>query len=381
MVGLLDSYKVARPPSFLCSADKKINVELKKEKKKMPTILNPKNDESHFNKGSGNHSDGLFEKASEVAKSVGDLFSKTQDDDAEKKKFNEETPNWSLDEVVLRKDIRDTLEDVVMFCQNKDQLIKDWDLNRFLKGNSSIGINFYGEPGTGKTISAEAIAKALNKKIIKADYSEIQDSKWGATEKNLTELFKKAEDTGSIILLNEADGLLGKRMDSGSNANTANEIKSHLLTLVDKSNVIIFYTTNLFKNFDRAFFRRILYHINIPMPNKEELVSIWKYHLEGKPEKPPLKQIPIDTSAFSYEEIADACVDHLAGGDVKNLTLKLCVKLAANKIAALTTENVKAEIERYKKSLADSRGFVKERVVPESELSEEEKEELKKSIN
>jgi SpoVK/Ycf46/Vps4 family AAA+-type ATPase len=340
----------------------------------MPTILNSKKNElTEKEKDSG----GLFSKVTETAKNVGNLFPSS--DSEEKKKFREEDPKWSFDEVVLRKEIRETLEDVVTFCQNKDKLIEEWDLNRFLKGNSSIGINFYGEPGTGKTISAEAIAKALNRKIIKADYSEIQDSKWGATEKNLTELFKKAEETGSIILLDEADGLLGKRMDSGPNASTANEIKSHLLTLVDKSNVIIFYTTNLFKNFDRAFFRRIVYHINIPMPNKEELISIWKYHLEGKPEKPPLKQLPIDSTSFSYEDIADSCVGELAGGDVKNLTLKLCVKLAAKKISALTTENVKAEIERYKKSLADSRGLANERVVPASELTEEEKEELKNS--
>lgn len=309
------------------------------------------------------------------------LFSPPETEESDKKKFIEEDPQWSFDEVVLRKEIRDTLNDVVSFCENKDTLIKEWDLNRFLKGNSSVGINFYGEPGTGKTISAEAVANALGKKIIKADYSEIQDSKWGATEKNLTELFKKAESNGSIILLDEADGLLGKRAESGSNANTANEIKSHLLTLIDKSNVIIFYSTNLFKSFDRAFFRRILYHINIPMPNKEELVSIWKYHLEGKPEKPPKKKLPIDYSKFLYDDIADACVGILAGGDVKNLTLKLCVKLAAETITTLTTENVKAEIENYKKSLADSRGQIQERVVPESELSEEEKEELKKSTN
>lgn len=340
----------------------------------MPTILNIKNNEKPENK---EDSVGLFSDVLEKGENKSSLFGTS--DEGKKTKFTEEDPKWSFDEVVLRKEIRETLDDVVTFCQNKDQLIENWDLNRFLKGNSSIGINFYGEPGTGKTISAEAVAKALGRKIIKADYSEIQDSKWGATEKNLTELFKKAETTGSIILMDEADGLLGKRTESGSNANTANEIKSHLLTLVDKSNVIIFYSTNLFKNFDRAFFRRILYHINIPMPNKEELVSIWKYHLEGKPDKPPKTRIPIDTNLFSYDNIADACVGELAGGDIKNLTLKLCIKLAANKISCLTTENVKKEIERYKKSLTDSRGLGRERVVPESELSEEEKEELKKS--
>lgn len=289
------------------------------------------------------------------------LLGKLVDDtDKVEKKFREEQPKWILDDIVLRREVRETLDDVIMFCQHKDQLIKEWNLDKFLKGNSSIGINFYGEPGTGKTISAEAIASALGRKIIKADYSEIQDSKWGATEKNLTSLFKKAEETGSIIILDEADGLLGKRANSGTNANTANDIKSHLLTLVDKSNVLIFYTTNLFKNFDRAFFRRILYHINIPMPNKEELEALWKFHLgdnDNTTGDVSKDRIPKDPDSFSYDTIANACVGELAGGDVKNITLKLCVKLAAKKIVSLTTQDVIKEIEMYKKSLDDSRGI------------------------
>lgn len=294
----------------------------------------------------------------------------------DEKKFREETPKWILDDIVLRSEVRETLDDVVMFCQHKDQLIREWNLDKFLKGNSSIGINFYGEPGTGKTISAEAIASALGKKIIKADYSEIQDSKWGATEKNLTRLFKKAEETGSIIILDEADGLLGKRANSGSNANTANDIKSHLLTLVDKSNVLIFYTTNLFKNFDRAFFRRILYHINIPMPNKEELEALWKFHLGDKDNisgDVSKDKIPKDPDSFSYEKIAETCVGDLAGGDVKNITLKLCVKLAAKKITSLTNENVIKEIDIYKKSLDDSKGV---QTLKPSEVPDDIKEKL-----
>lgn len=285
------------------------------------------------------------------------------------KKFIEEDPKWTLDEIILNESVRETINDVITFCQNKEQLIKDWNLNKFLKGNSSIGINLYGEPGTGKSITAEAIAHALGKKLIKVDYSEIQDSKWGATEKNLSALFQTAEEKGCVIFMDEADGLLSKRSTNDSNANAANEIKSHLLTLVDRSNVIIIYATNLFKNFDRAFFRRILYHIKYPMPVEDELVSLWSFHL-GDP------NIPKDDKNFSYTEIAKASSGLLAGGDIKNITLKLCVKLAAKKVVALTTNIVKEEIERFKESLADSRGA---RIVPKEEMTNEEKRSLGES--
>ncbi len=47
-------------------------------------------------------------------------------------------------------------------------------------------------------------------------------------------------------LFDEADALLGKRKSDGANAETNNQIKSHLLTLLDSSNVIVIFATNLF---------------------------------------------------------------------------------------------------------------------------------------
>lgn len=299
---------------------------------------------------------------------LGGLFHKN-DSEERRSKFREEDPKWELGQIVLREEIRETLEEVITFCKHKDDiLLGEWGLNDFLKGNTSIGVNFYGESGTGKSISAEAVAHALGLKVIRADYSAMVDSKWGDTEKNLTALFQKAEDTGSVIILNEADGLLSKRADSGSTASNMNEVKSHLLTLVDRSNVIIFYTTNLFENFDKAFFRRILYHVNFPMPNHEEMVSLLKFHI-GKP------RFVKDPDNFSYDTIADMCVGTLAGGDIRNLALRLCVKMVAGKITVLTNQNVKQEIDLYVRSLKDSRGA---KPVPASEVPQEIREKLNK---
>lgn len=310
------------------------------------------------------------------------LFKKSGVQKQEARKFVEDNPKWKLEQIILNDKVRETILDVITFCKNKDRLIEEWGLNNFLKGNSSIGINLYGEPGTGKSITAEAIAMALGKKIIRVDYSELQDSKWGQTEKNLSQLFKTAEENGSVIFLDEADGLLGKRMASGSNSNAANEIKSHLLTLVDRSNVIIVYATNLFKNFDRAFFRRILYHVKYPLPTKEELIDLWKFHLGDSKilstmGLSAIKEIPKDNNHFSYDEIA-AYSAGLAGGDIKNITLKLCVKICAGKIELLSTNDLKEEINTYKQSLEDSKGI---HVIPDSELTEDQKNALVKERN
>lgn len=303
----------------------------------MPTIIPPK-------EGHGQPSENPKEPKS------GGLFSRGKD---EKVSFKEKDPRWDIDEIILDQATREEIGDIIYFCQHQKELIEKYELDNFLKGRASVGINLYGEPGTGKSITAEAIAKALGKKVIEVNYSEVQSDKWGGTEKQLSALFEQAEANGSVIFMDEADGLMSKRQSEGANSETNNQIKSHLLTLIERSNVFIVYATNLFQNLDRAFFRRILFHVKFPMPKKEELVRLWKLHLGGK-------NIPKHAIEFSYETLADVSDGIIAGGDIKNITMKLCVKHAVGRINELTNDVVKGEIDKYLRSLDDNKGMQKE---------------------
>lgn len=281
----------------------------------------------------------------------------------EKITFAEVEPRWELDEIILNPQVKEEIKDIIAFCQNQKELIEKFDLDKFLKGRASVGINLYGEPGTGKSITAEAIAKALGRKFIEVNYADIQSEKWGGTEKRLSALFEHAEENGTVIFMDEADGLMGKRSSAGSaNADVTNQIKSHLLTLIERSNVFIIYATNLFENMDRAFFRRILFHVNYPMPKHDELVDLWKLHLGSD-------NLPKAEGEFSYDELAKMSEALLAGGDIKNITLKLCVKIGVGKISALTNAVVKDEIDLYLKSLNDSKG-IKMREMSKNELDD-----------
>lgn len=237
-----------------------------------------------------------------------------------------------------------------------------------MKGSGGcIGINLYGEPGTGKSIAAEAIAKSVGSEIIRVKLSEVLDSLQGNTEKNLSKLFETAEEKNLIILFDEADSLLSKRSVAGTaNSNSTNLMKSHMLTLLDRSNVIVIFTTNFFKNYDRAFVRRILFNIGFPNPNKEELESLWKFHLN--------ENIPKE---ISYNELAEMSIG-LTGGDIKKLTLTLCIKLSSNRIKSINTLTVTEEIEKYKNSIKASNGEISVGVeIPESQLPVE----IKKALN
>lgn len=249
-------------------------------------------------------------------------------------------PQWTLDEIIMSNQVREAVDDVIAFCKNQKQIVEEWELGRFLKGGGGcLGINMHGSPGTGKSITAEAIANAVGRQIIMVKLSEMIDSLQGQTEKNLTELFDKAQEGKYIILFDEADSLLSKRSSGTNNADATNIIKSHLLNLMDRKNVIVIFTTNFFKNYDRAFVRRILFNIHFSDPAKEELVKLWKFHLTPK--------IPKDVT---YEQLADLS-EGLTGGDIKHLTLKICTRLSSKRISKLDEESMKTIIEEYKKSI------------------------------
>jgi Cdc6-like AAA superfamily ATPase len=107
------------------------------------------------------------------------LFSSNEEEQKlELKKFIEDDPKWRLEQIILNEKVRETVLDVITFCKNKDRLIEEWGLNNFLKGNSSIGINLYGEPGTGKSITAEKttpeIINELKLSLLKKEYEILQ---------------------------------------------------------------------------------------------------------------------------------------------------------------------------------------------------------------
>ena len=135
----------------------------------MPTIIPPKE--------KGNNPSGNPDNPKS-----GGLFSRSKE---ERISFKEKDPRWCIDEIILDQNTREEIGDIIYFCQHQKELIEKYGLDNFLKGRASVGINLYGEPGTGKSITTEAIAKAMGKKVIEVNYSEVQSDKWGGTEKLL----------------------------------------------------------------------------------------------------------------------------------------------------------------------------------------------------
>ena len=280
-------------------------------------------------------------------------------------------PEWTLDQIVFSNSLKEQLSDIVSFCKNKEKIINDWELYRFMKGKGCIGINLWGIPGTGKSIAAEAIASALDMKIIQASYSSLMDSLQGNTEKNISALFETAVAENCVILFDEADGLLSARKAGGSNSETTSLIKSHLLNILDRSSAIVIFTTNFFKSYDRAFVRRILWNIEVPAPGVEELTEIWKLHLgKNVPKEISYRDLAELTSELSKEKAIS-----ITGGDVRKLTLMFCTQLTSGRYTSITKDVVKNVVTKYLNDLQDT-NLSKTSEVPASAVPEKIKKEL-----
>lgn len=258
------------------------------------------------------------------------------------KEFYAYTPQWTMSEVVLRDSVRDSIEDVIAFCKNRNKIINQWHFNKFLKGNGTICVNIYGEPGTGKTTAANAIVNAIGCKAVEVSLAEILGSLQGQTEQNLTALFEFAQQNNHIIIFNDADSLLTQRSVGSANSESSNVSKDHLLNLLDSTNVVIIFTTNFLESYDEAFKSRMLFNIHIPLPNKDERISIWKFHLN--------ENVPKN---LSYEELADLS-NGLSGRNIRQITMTLGIRLTIGKINIIDSRVVESEVSKVKELLTSS---------------------------
>lgn len=161
--------------------------------------------------------------------------------------------------------------------------------NRLKEKAMPVGFSIllYGAPGTGKTESVYQLARESGRNIMKVDISETKSMWFGESQKLAKKIFtqykelKETEELCPILLLNEADAIIGKRKQAGSSnvADTENAIQNVFLEELENFDGILFATTNLVNNMDNAFERRFLYKIQFQKPSIEQSVLIWKSKL------------------------------------------------------------------------------------------------------
>src|SRR4051812_1868452 len=223
-------------------------------------------------------------------------------------------PRRSFDDVVLPQTTLRSLNHALALVRKHDLIFHQWGLAERHSSGLGLAFHFAGPPGTGKTICAEALAYALNKRLLVVRYAELE-SRWvGQTAKHVASVFRSAARQDAVLFFDEADAIAGRRFTSMNAAyeREANGIVNVLLHELETFPGVIIFATNLAANMDPAFERRIRTHILFEMPDVEARERIWRVPLH--PEKTPL------AADVDFRALAEAYPR--SGGDIKNAVLK-----------------------------------------------------------
>lgn len=263
--------------------------------------------------------------------------------------YHAETPHYSFEQVILPEDTRSKILEAVATIQVEPKVFDEWGLRTIIPYAASA-MSFYGSPGTGKTMAAEAVAHMLGKKIIRAAYADIESKYHGEGPKMVKAIFLAAEREDAVLFLDESDSLLSKRLtDVRSGSEQAiNSMRSQLLMCLEQFRGIVIFATNLVVNYDRAFLSRLI-SIEFPAPDKTARKAIWERHLRGQGIHIPLGD-DVDTDALA--EGYSFC-----GREIKNAVKDACVTAAMHDRDSVTqsdllraAEKVKTETENVQKA-------------------------------
>lgn len=229
-------------------------------------------------------------------------------------------PRYTWQDLVLPAEKIAQMKDMCSYVKYRHLVYDEWGFDRKLSLGKGLNALFHGPSGTGKTMAAEIIAGELGLDLYKIDLSLVLSKFIGETEKNLSRIFKEAETSNAIIFFDEADTLFGKRTEvKDAHDRYANIEVGYLLQRMEEYEGIVILATNLMKNMDEAFVRRMHFQIEFPFPDEEHRLRIWKTVF---PEEAP-KDDDID-----YQFLAKKF--KITGGNIKNIALSAAFLAAEN---------------------------------------------------
>jgi hypothetical protein len=206
--------------------------------------------------------------------------------------------------------LREALAALHQRCTLREDLAEGLGASTRARYRPGVRALFVGPSGTGKTLAAGWLATQLGLPLYRVDVASICSKYIGETEKNLAQLFARAEHAEVVLLFDEADSLFGKRTDvKESNDRFANAQTNYLLQRIESFEGIALLTSNSRGRFDSAFTRRLDAILDFPQPTPQERRALWVGHLGTRH----------GLSDGELNRLATAC--DLCGGHIRNIVL------------------------------------------------------------
>jgi hypothetical protein len=244
-------------------------------------------------------------------------------------------PVYRWDDIVLPEQALQLLRSIPTHLIKSGTVMERWGFANRLPYGQGIAALFSGPSGTGKTMAAQIIAGEIGVEVLQVDLSKTVSKYIGETEKNLDRLFDAAEQSGAVLVFDEADALFGKRTEvKDAHDRHANVEVAYLLQRMEAFRGLAILTTNLKQNIDNAFFRRLRFVVDFTLPTASERRAIWqRVFPPGAPLAPDL-----DLSFLARRM-------PIPGGSIQNIALHAAY-LAAGEGTAIGSDHVMAATRR-----------------------------------
>lgn len=221
-----------------------------------------------------------------------------------------------FDSVILEDEKKQAVLEALEQLDKHELIFEKWGFAKTLEKGKAVSMLFYGEPGTGKTLLAQAIADKLDKKLKIIGSAEIESSEPGAAERNIKAFFEQTK-SDTVLLFDECDSLVYDRQQVGSIL--AAQV-NQLLSSLEKFEGVVIFTTNRLGVLDEAFNRRLSLKLEFLLPDFQQRIKIWKRMF---PKEAPLAK------DINWNKLAEP---EIAGGHIKNAVLRAARTAAAQKL-------------------------------------------------
>lgn len=213
-------------------------------------------------------------------------------------------------DLVLPAAQRELLQQITSQIPARHQVYETWGFGAKMNRGFGVTALFAGDSGTGKTMSAEVIANALELALYRIDLSALVSKYIGETEKNLRKVFDAAEDGGAILFFDEADALFGKRSEvRDSHDRYANIETNYLLQRMESFRGLAILATNMKSSLDAAFTRRLRFIVSFPHPGIAERMQMWERAFPSEALAEPLDVARLAKFNFTGAVIANAALN------------------------------------------------------------------------
>jgi hypothetical protein len=217
-------------------------------------------------------------------------------------------PRYGWDDIVLLADQRDQLAEICDRVRLRHVVHEEWGFGH----SPGLTVLFSGGPGTGKTMAAEVIARDLGLDLFRIDLAQVVSKYIGDTEKRLESIFRHAERADAILFFDEAEALFGRRSEvRDAHDRYANIEVAYLLQRMEAHDGITILATNLRRNIDPAFMRRLQFAVDFPHPDREMRLEIWRRVWPNPGRLDPDADLEFMASQFD-----------IPGGHISNIAVK-----------------------------------------------------------